>query len=97
MNQPVRTIIATVLAGVVGNVVNAVAASILIRPELIDFALVPGRYVVAILVAALIPILRAPPAIDLMTKASTAPSVSLSSPQRSPYARAITRRCSRAH
>ena len=59
MSETIRTIIATVLAGVVGNVVNAVAASLLIRPELIDFALVPGRYAVAILVAALIPIFMA--------------------------------------
>ena len=59
MNETVRKIIATVLAGVVGNVVNAVAASIMVKPDLIYFALVPGRYLVAIIVAALIPLLMA--------------------------------------
>jgi hypothetical protein len=59
MNDTVRQIIATVVAGVVGNVVNAVAASILVNPDLIHFALVPGRYLVAILVAALIPLFMA--------------------------------------
>ena len=56
MSETIREIIAVVMAGVVGNVVNAVAAALLIRPDLIDFALVPGRYIVAILVAALIPL-----------------------------------------
>lgn len=56
MNQTIREIVATVMAGVVGNVVNAVAAAIMVNPDLIHFALVPGRYLVAILVAALIPL-----------------------------------------
>jgi len=59
MSETVRVIVATVLAGVVGNVVNAVAASILVNPKLIDFAFMPGRYLVAILVAALIPLFMA--------------------------------------
>lgn len=57
MSDPIRMIVAVVLAGVVGNVVNAVAAAILVNPDLVGFALMPGRYLVAILVAALIPIL----------------------------------------
>ena len=59
MSAPVRIFVAVVLAGIVGNVVNAVAAAILLNPELIGFSMVIGRYIVAILVAALIPILMA--------------------------------------
>jgi hypothetical protein len=48
-------ILAIVLAGVAGTIVNAIAAAIVIAPSRIRLALVPGRYVVAIAVAAVLP------------------------------------------
>jgi hypothetical protein len=48
-------LIAVVLAGVAGTVVNAIAAAIVISPAAINLALVPGRYVIAILVAGTLP------------------------------------------
>lgn len=52
-------LIAVVLAGVAGTVVNAVAAAIVISPAAIKLALVPGRYVIAILVAGTLPLIFA--------------------------------------
>ena len=48
-------IVAVVLAGVAGTVVNAIAAAIVISPAAIRLGLVPGRYVVAVLVAGTLP------------------------------------------
>ena len=48
-------IIAVVLAGVAGTIVNAIAAAIVISPAAIKLALVPGRYAVAIVVAGTLP------------------------------------------
>jgi hypothetical protein len=48
-------IIPVVLAGVVGTIANAVAAAIVVSPASIRLALVPGRYTVAIVVAASLP------------------------------------------
>jgi hypothetical protein len=44
-----------VLAGVVGTIANALAAAIVVSPASIRLALVPGRYTVAIVVAASLP------------------------------------------
>ena len=47
---------AVVAAGVAGTLANAVAAALIVDGALIRFTLVPGRYAVAILVAAALPI-----------------------------------------
>ena len=52
-------VIPVVLAGVAGTVVNAIAAAIVVSPANIKLALVPGRYVVAILVAVALPFIFA--------------------------------------
>jgi hypothetical protein len=48
-------VMAVVLAGVAGTIANAIAAGIVIIPSAIRLALVPGRYAVAVAVAALLP------------------------------------------
>lgn len=54
-----RTAVAVALAGIVGTLLNAVAVAIVITPERIALALVPGRYVVAILLCLPLPLLLA--------------------------------------
>ena len=51
-----RTIFAVLIAGAVGTIGNALAAALFLGPERIDLALVPSRYAVAIVVAALLPL-----------------------------------------
>jgi hypothetical protein len=58
MNETLRMIFATVMAGIVGTVTNAVAAALLIHPVLMDFAMMPARYLVAIFVAGQIPLFK---------------------------------------
>lgn len=58
-NISTKHILAVVIAGIVGTLLNAFAASIVISPDKIGFALVPGRYAVAIAVAALLPFVYA--------------------------------------
>jgi len=53
----VKMIIAVIIAGVAGTIANAVAASIIIAPEKINFLYVPNRYLIAIAIAALLPFL----------------------------------------
>lgn len=50
-----RTAFAVVLAGVVGTLANALAAVVFVNPALWLLALAPGRYAVAILLAAGVP------------------------------------------
>jgi len=57
MNQILKIIIAVILAGTAGTVFNAVAASIAISPNKINFLYVPNRYLIAIAIAALLPFL----------------------------------------
>ena len=52
-----REAIAVVVAGIVGTIANGLAIALLVAPERIDLLLVPGRYAVAILVAASLPLL----------------------------------------
>ncbi len=52
-----REIIAVVAAGIAGTVANGVAVALVVAPARIDLLLVPGRYGVAILVAAALPFL----------------------------------------
>ena len=49
--------VAVLLAGVVGTLVNALAAALVVSPDKIAFALVPGRYLVAIGLCAALPLL----------------------------------------
>ena len=51
-----RMLLATLAAGIAGTLANAVAAAAIVNPELLSLALVPGRYVVAVLVALAIPL-----------------------------------------
>ena len=51
-----RTLLATLAAGIAGTLANAAAAAAIVNPELLSLALVPGRYVVAVLVALAIPL-----------------------------------------
>lgn len=51
-----RVIIAVVAAGVVGTVANAIAAGFFIGTDKFGLVLVPGRYLVAILCAAVLPL-----------------------------------------
>jgi hypothetical protein len=50
-------IVAVVLAGVAGTIVNAVAAAVVISPAAIKLALLPGRHLVAVLVAGTLPLI----------------------------------------
>lgn len=55
-----KTVLAVVSAGAVGTLANAAAAALLISSDKLALATVPGRYGVAIAVAALLPfVLRA--------------------------------------
>ena len=57
MNDTLRKIAAIVAAGIAGTLVNsAAAAAVLGGDKFLPFALSPGRHVVAIAVAALIPV-----------------------------------------
>ena len=51
--------VAVLLAAVVGTLVNAFAAALVVSPDKIALALVPGRYLVAIGLCALLPPLAA--------------------------------------
>ena len=51
-----RMLLATIAAGIVGTLANALAAALIVDPERIGLALVPGRYAVAVLVALAIPL-----------------------------------------
>jgi hypothetical protein len=53
-----RTAVCVAAAGVAGTLLNAVAAAVVVAPSRIALAGEPGRYGVAILVAALLPLLR---------------------------------------
>jgi len=57
MSPSVKILIAVILAGIAGTVANAIAASIAIAPDKINFLYVPNRYLVAIAIAALLPVL----------------------------------------
>ncbi len=48
---------AVVIAGIAGTIANGVAVALIVAPARIDLLLVPGRYGVAILVAAALPFL----------------------------------------
>ena len=47
--------VAVIIGGAIGTVTNAIAASLIISPDKLGLALVPGRYAVAIAVTASIP------------------------------------------
>ena len=55
-SQPLRLVAAVLAAGIAGTLANAAVAAIAVDGDLIRLALVPGRYVVAILVAATLPL-----------------------------------------
>ena len=57
MSPAIKILIAVVIAGIAGTIANALAASVAIAPVKINFLYVPGRYLVAIAVAALLPLL----------------------------------------
>ena len=57
MNPVVKIVIAVIVAGIIGTIANAIAASIAIAPDKINFLYVPNRYLVAVAVAALLPLL----------------------------------------
>ena len=57
MSPLVKIIFAVVIAGIAGTVANAIAASIAIAPDKINFLYVPNRYLIAIAVAATLPLL----------------------------------------
>jgi len=50
-----RTAVAVVLAGVAGTLANALAAVVFVNPALWPLALAPGRYAIAVLLAAGVP------------------------------------------
>jgi hypothetical protein len=50
-----RTAVAVVLAGVAGTLANALAAVVFVNPALWPLALAPGRYAIAVLLAAVVP------------------------------------------
>ncbi|MCF6199357.1 MAG: hypothetical protein L3J67_08175 [Hyphomicrobiaceae bacterium] len=58
MNTQLRILIAVLLAGIVGTVVNAFAASIIVGPAKLDFLYVSNRYLIAIGVTVLLPLLN---------------------------------------
>ena len=49
-------LLATLAAGIAGTLANAAVAAAIVNPELLSLVLVPGRYVVAVLVALAIPL-----------------------------------------
>lgn len=58
MNQIALSIgVAVVLAGIVGTLANAAALAVVIAPERLGLALVPGRYAVAIILCIALPFL----------------------------------------
>ncbi len=58
MNTQLRILLAVVLAGIIGTVVNAFAASVIVGPAKLDFLYVSNRYLIAIGVALLLPLLN---------------------------------------
>ena len=50
-----RTALAVVLAGGAGTLANALAAVVFVNPALWPLALAPGRYAIAVLLAAVVP------------------------------------------
>lgn len=52
-----RVLIAVVVAGVTGTLLNAVAVAIAVSPDRLALALVPGRYAVAIALCLALPLL----------------------------------------
>ena len=52
-----RTAVAVVLAGVAGTLANALAAVVFVNPALWPLALAPGRYAIAVLLAAVVPLI----------------------------------------
>lgn len=52
-----REIAAVILAGIAGTLVNALAAGLVVSADIVHLVSVPGRYGVAIVVAALLPAL----------------------------------------
>ncbi len=58
MNTIIRTLLAVVLAGIIGTIVNAFAASVVVGPDKLAFLYVPNRYLIAIGVAVLLPLLN---------------------------------------
>lgn len=57
MHPALRLTLAVIAAGIAGTIANAVAAALAIGPDMLNFIYVPGRYLVAIAVAALLPLL----------------------------------------
>ena len=56
MNPIIKMAIAVIIAGISGTIANAIAASFAIAPDKINFLYVPNRYLIAIAIAALLPI-----------------------------------------
>jgi hypothetical protein len=52
-----RAVIAVLLAGVAGTIVNAAAVALVVSADLWTLALVPGRYVVAVALCLALPVL----------------------------------------
>lgn len=52
-----RAVIALILAGVAGTVLNAAAVALVVSPDLWTLALVPGRYLVAVALCLVLPVL----------------------------------------
>jgi hypothetical protein len=52
----IRTILAVVLAGVAGVLVNAATAALFVNPALWQLATVPNRYLIGIALAVLVPL-----------------------------------------
>lgn len=53
-----RTVLAVVIAGAAGTLANAAAAGLFLRPDLFErLAVVPNRYVIAILFVAAVPLI----------------------------------------
>ena len=50
-------IVAVIIGGAIGTIANAVAAALIIFPDKLSLALMPGRYAVAIAVTASIPLI----------------------------------------
>ena len=52
-----RSLIAVVVAGIVGTLVNTIAVALVVSPDRLALALVPGRYAVAIALCLALPLL----------------------------------------
>jgi len=57
MNTQIRIVLAVILAGIIGTLVNAFAASVIVSPDKLNFMYVANRYFIAIAVVALLPVL----------------------------------------